>query len=586
MELIRGKDLSELLKERNTPFETEQVLEWADQILDALEDLHSQDIVHRDIKPSNLKLTPRGRIKLLDFGIAKGAAGDMTALQSTVGSMAAATLQYAPLEQVLRADTNWLQMLCVNFSDKTLSILDRGTDARSDLYALGATLYHLLTNTLPVNAPTRALSIWSGLSDKLRRAHEINPQVSQAVSVVLQSALELEQDDRLALATEFRRLLNQTGIENELETVVADKNKVFPLFSPVEFEGEDTLVPEKEKIIKELEQQRLFAEEGKRAERIQHEREENLRKQKEAEDAFQRQRKEEERLKRAEAQGLQASKNPRNYLLGMGCGIIAMISFMIWMNQGSSVLVSNSTNVVSNKSNSTNKAANTANSSSGITLKNSIGMELVNIPAGTFMMGDSRERTVHKVTISKPFLMGKYEVTQEQWQSVMGSNPSYFTDCPKSKCPVEMVSWDDAQSFISRLNAKNDGYQYRLPTEAEWEYACRAGTTGDHYDYLDLIAWYDKNSGNKTHPAGGKKANAFGLYDMSGNVWEWCQDWYGDYSSGEVTDPTGAGSGQYRVLRGGSWLDFANYSRSALRYRVDPSYRIGSFGFRVAATPR
>jgi|CXWL01.1.fsa_nt_gi serine/threonine protein kinase len=229
MELIRGKDLSELLEERNAPFETEQVLEWADQILDALEDLHSQDIVHRDIKPSNLKLTPRGRIKLLDFGIAKGAAGDMAALQSTVGSMAAATLQYAPLEQVLRADANWFQMLCVNFSDKTLSILDQGTDARSDLYALGATLYHLLTNTLPINAPTRALSIWTGQADKLCPAHERNLKVSNALSTVLQKALEIDRERRLGSANEMRKLLGNSNNEAHEKTVVIGDEKTFPL---------------------------------------------------------------------------------------------------------------------------------------------------------------------------------------------------------------------------------------------------------------------------------------------------------------------------------------------------------------------
>lgn len=229
MELIRGKDLSEFLEERNSPFEIEQVLEWADQILDALEDLHSQDIVHRDIKPSNLKLTPRGRIKLLDFGIAKGAAGDMTALQSTVGSMAAATLQYAPLEQVLRADTNWFQMLCVNFSDRTLEILDHGTDARSDLYALGATLYHLLTNTLPVNAPTRALSIWSGLADKLRPAQEINQKVLPALSSILQTALEIDRSKRFSSANEMKKMLREGRNEMREETIVTINEETLPL---------------------------------------------------------------------------------------------------------------------------------------------------------------------------------------------------------------------------------------------------------------------------------------------------------------------------------------------------------------------
>ena len=165
----------------------------------------------------------------------------------------------------------------------------------------------------------------------------------------------------------------------------------------------------------------------------------------------------------------------------------------------------------------------------------------------------------------------------------MGNNPMNFNDC--AKCPVEQVSWDDAQSFINKLNAKNDGFIYRLPTEAEWEYACRAGTTGDYYGDPDSIAWYVKNSGNKSHPVGQKQPNAFGLYDMSGNVSEWCQDWYGDYSSGEVTDPTGAVSGSKRVLRGNSWSNYVN--SPARRNRGNPTDRsYAAVGFRVAARPK
>ncbi|HZH34481.1 MAG TPA: serine/threonine-protein kinase, partial [Pyrinomonadaceae bacterium] len=206
MELIRGEDLAEILSQRTEPFEQEQILDWADQILDALEDLHAQNIIHRDIKPANLKLTPRGRIKLLDFGIAKGNSGDPTI--TTVGSLAA-TLQYAPLEQVLRADSNYHAVLSVNFADRVEEILRGGTDERSDLYALGATLYQLLTKRLPKNAPTRATAIWSGQKDTLRMIQELNPKVSAEVSSALLKIMELERENRPSTAAETRKLLRE-----------------------------------------------------------------------------------------------------------------------------------------------------------------------------------------------------------------------------------------------------------------------------------------------------------------------------------------------------------------------------------------
>lgn len=205
MELVRGEDLAQLLSKRQTLFEPAQVLQWTDQILDALCDLHENNIIHRDIKPSNLKLTPKGRIKLLDFGIAKGSTGDTGAL-STVGSMAAATLQYAPLEQILKANSDWYMALLVGHAGKANECLNTPTDARTDLYALGATVYQLLTGYLPVNAPTRALSLWAGKDDTLRPAHEVNPNISKPISDVLKCALELEKDRRPSSAVELRQM--------------------------------------------------------------------------------------------------------------------------------------------------------------------------------------------------------------------------------------------------------------------------------------------------------------------------------------------------------------------------------------------
>ncbi len=207
MELIKGEDLSTLLAERGKPFEVETVLGWADQLLDALEDLHSKGIIHRDIKPANIKLTQRGKIKLIDFGIAKGTAGELT----KVSTINAATNGYAPLEQVLRANEDALQMLSIGFFDRTNEILQQGTDERSDIYALGATLYQLLTNRTPANSPTRTLAVWSGQADRLISVHQINPKISEKVSEVLQKAMHLDLSGRYQKADEMREAIKKVA---------------------------------------------------------------------------------------------------------------------------------------------------------------------------------------------------------------------------------------------------------------------------------------------------------------------------------------------------------------------------------------
>ncbi|MBU1569154.1 MAG: formylglycine-generating enzyme family protein, partial [Proteobacteria bacterium] len=235
-------------------------------------------------------------------------------------------------------------------------------------------------------------------------------------------------------------------------------------------------------------------------------------------------------------------------------------------------------------------------------ITNSIGMTFVYIKPGTFMMGSpagelgrDSDETQHQVTLTRGFYMQTTEVTQGQWQSIMGSNPSYFKDCG-GDCPVEKVSWNDAQEFIRRLNQKEGGNNYRLPTEAEWEYAARAGseaafsgggitkTDCAHDPVLNALGWYCGNADKKTHPVAQKNSNSWGLYDMHGNVWEWVQDWKGDYQSGYVTDPTGPSSGSYRVDRGGSWIDDARYCRSADRNEFTPADRDSYLGFRLSRT--
>ncbi len=229
-------------------------------------------------------------------------------------------------------------------------------------------------------------------------------------------------------------------------------------------------------------------------------------------------------------------------------------------------------------------------------LTNSLGMEFVYIPPGTFMMGSpedepwrSKNETLHQVTLTRGFYMQTTQVTQGQWEAVMGNNPSHFKD-EGDNCPVEKVSWDDVQEFIKKLDERERTDKYRLPTEAEWEYSCRARSRarycfGDDKDRLSEYAWYWKNSGRKTHPVGEKKANAWGLYDMHGNVWEWCEDWYDKYPSESVTDPGGPSTGSYRVYRGGSWHFDAGDCRSAYRIRSSPNRRTDDLGLRLALSP-
>jgi formylglycine-generating enzyme required for sulfatase activity len=247
-----------------------------------------------------------------------------------------------------------------------------------------------------------------------------------------------------------------------------------------------------------------------------------------------------------------------------------------------------------------------------------LGMEFVHVAPGLFRMGSEDggddEKPLHGVDITRMFWLGTYPVTQSEYEDLMGCNPSHFQDNvvvkpgflglgretakrSRGRHPVECVSWDDAMAFCKKLTEREraagrlrDGYAFRLPTESEWEYAARGGAQSRGFTYsgsndLKEVGWHDDNSDNKTHPVGLKLPNELGLYDMSGNVWEWCRDWYGNYSAGAMPDPTGAGAGRDRVLRGGSWFYHASYCRAAFRFRLAPSSSFNNLGFRVALAP-
>lgn len=240
--------------------------------------------------------------------------------------------------------------------------------------------------------------------------------------------------------------------------------------------------------------------------------------------------------------------------------------------------------------NSTHHSSSTSSTVSLSAELNKLINNMVYVSGGTFTMGTTseqgsdvydNEKPTHNVTLSSYYIC-KYEVTQALWRAVMGNNPSNFKG---DNLPVECVSWDDCQTFINRLNSYT-GRNFRLPTEAEWEFAARGGNYSRHYkysgsNYISDVAWYDGNSSNRTHPVGTKQANELGLYDMSGNVWEWCSDWYGSYSSYSQNDPTGPNSGSYRVRRGGSWYGNASYCRSSCRIYNSPGYRYSYLGLRL-----
>ncbi|WP_130472627.1 formylglycine-generating enzyme family protein [Candidatus Magnetaquicoccus inordinatus] len=224
------------------------------------------------------------------------------------------------------------------------------------------------------------------------------------------------------------------------------------------------------------------------------------------------------------------------------------------------------------------------------------GMELVNVPGGTFSMGCNlewndrcfdNEKPAHEVTLSA-FRIGRSEVTQEQWRKVMGEDPADLSakDCG-GDCPVDSVAWDDVQEFIKKLNSMGE-HKYRLPTEAEWEYACRSGGKEEIYsgaNTADTVAWYNDNSKRELHPVGKRSANGFAVSDMSGNVWEWVQDIYGAYAAAAATDPVVESGGSDRIFRGGYFGSVSRHLRCTMRNRGSSSMKVNAIGFRLAMTP-
>ena len=507
MDYIDGESLGDMVKRRGAIPEAE-ALGYVKDAASALEYIHSKNINHLDIKPGNLmKRKEDGRIIVIDFGVAKQY--DAVTSEGTTTTPVGISHGYSPAEQYRK---NGVQAF----------------SPQSDVYALAATLFKLLTG----NTPPEAMEIQDeGLPVAELQEKHISRHVISAIAMAMKGRRERTQS-----VAEFINNLS----------------------------GDDTVaIPDPAEAERKQREAKAKAEKEKKT------------------------------LKGKGSNIVTTRKKRRIKSIlkkywWMAAVVVAIVAglLMILSQNGAGVSGDNSPN-----------DSITANGEYTPNVKtfyaNGVPFEMVEVRGGTFRMGatseqgsDARgdEKPVHSVTLSG-YYIGKTEVTQALWEAVMGSSPSDTTALKVDNLPVELVSWNDCQEFIRKLNSLT-GQHFRLPTEAEWEFACRGGNNSRGYkhsgsNYIDNVAWYWDNSEFSTHPVATKLPNELGIYDMTGNVWEWCSDWYGKYSSGALTNPKGPYDGSDRVIRGGSWGNGAS-CRSSFRSQVSPGYRSGYLGLRLS----
>ena len=523
MELMPGGDLKARIRANSNGMPPAEARAVAAPVVRALDYAHRQGFVHRDVKPENILFDGEGTPQLTDFGIARAMESGtrMTATGMSIGSP-----HYMSPEQAQGLEV----------------------DGRSDLYSLGVVLYEMLTGRLPFDAANTIAVALSHINDPVP---ELPPALA-AWQPVVDRLLAKSPEERYASARELAEVLASGTPRGPQSTRVVSMEPEAELSSAASLRPQATRVVPLGPDVDPA-------------------------------------RRDEER-----PTWLEEPAQPRRSVVGAVLGTVLALAVV-------------GIGYLALRDSKGPEPVPTHGGGGGEEVRVPArrprvfdGIEFVWVPAGDFRMGstsrhaDSDEKPVTRVRISRGFYLGKYEVTQRQWESVMGSNPSRFKNCGEN-CPVEKVSWNDVQEFLRKLNARSGGRRYRLPTEAEWEYAARGGTTADTYaedltnplgndPVLNRIAWYDENSGGRTHPVGRKAPNGWGLHDMLGNVREWVGDRYGDYPGGRVTDPVGPRSGSYRVLRGGSWNGIASNCRSANRFRGSPGYRVINLGFRLLRT--
>ena len=602
MEFVDGQDLARIVKQHG-PMSVDQAVECVVQAAKGLEYAHGEGVIHRDIKPGNLLLDRKGTVKVLDMGLARiDMAGADEPERLTASEQVMGTCDYMAPEQA--EDTH-------------------AADHRADIYSLGCTFYRLLTGTPPYKGDSLIKILLSHREAPIPSLCEARQDVPEALNAVYQKMLAKAPEDRYQSMGEVVEALEATREPDKPgDKLRSQSSSDLALTSFLRNLGQGgvstrvTAPPVAEETMPSQAQQ--------------------------------------ETGKGLVGKLLTADRRTLLGYLGIGGGVaVCVILFGLLVavfNRGgdnTSPLPSAGegpgVRALSGRKQPPPLAVAPFDEKQAkahqqawadylglpvereIDLPGGVKLTMVLIPPGEFLMGspeaerqwaleeatatnDNRaiERipteVLHQVKITRPFYLGKYELTQAQWQAVMGNNPSKFQD-PSS--PVEQVSWDDIQRFLAKLNTAGTRrvpsaktaraateMKYALPTEAQWEYVCRGGTTtafsfGDSVAMLGECAWSRSNSGGKTHPVDGLKANAWNLYDMYGNVWEWCMDWDAAdyYAQSPPTDPPGPLSGSNRVYRGGGWASHPRSCRSASRNSYVPGHRNDGLGFRLALVP-
>ena len=523
MEYIEGRTLHRLLRERGGKLPLKEALHIARQLCRVLEYAHRYT-VHRDLKPQNIMIKDDGSIKVLDFGLAKL----MSPGRLTKSSMALGTAYYQAPEQSVK-----------------LAKLDQ----RADLYSTGIILYQMLTGRIAIG--------------RFKVPSELDPGIPKFLDAVVSTCIEPEPEDRYANAAMLLRKLDGT--------VGAYPRQGIAGMDP----GQEVGLGGRPR-----EDVSGKAGEGRSGELLAGVG---------GEPAF------------GGIELAEQAHGPNRGRLAAVVGAVIVLAVAVYtalrppqqgvapspLERGPAAGAERKDSVGAERS----KPVHGAPEPQPGDERTFAGIEMTWVLPSSFTMGSppdeewrDSDEIQHRVALTDGFWMGKREVTQAQWQAVMGGNPSHFRG---TSLPVETVSWVDCQDFIRRLNAKN-GEAFRLPTEAEWECACRADTHtkfsfGDSNSELGAYAWYLQNSGNETHPVGQKRPNGWGLYDMHGNVWEWCEDKYGAYPTGSVTNPTGPETRSlHRVYRGGCWRYSAASCRAANRAEGDQGGQSRYLGFRLA----
>ncbi len=608
MEYVNGQDLASIIHERGR-LPVEQAVECIRQAAQGLQYAHDEGIVHRDIKPGNLLLDKKGTVKILDMGLARlnvgglGEGEEKQPEQLTQSGQIMGTVDYMAPEQA--EDT-------------------RTADHRADIYALGCTLFRLVTGEPVYQRDTIMQKLLAHREDAIPSMLEYRNDVPTRLPGIFQRMVAKNPDERYQSMTEVIAALDTAFIPSPQAAKPAPKK------------AESSSSMALTQFFQHIGEQKVATKPQTTAVP-----EETIDRAPSAEDTG-------DSIQDVEPVGWTPPAKSRNRFPNKLAGVAQQTK--IWIAAGGALLAivlivvgavalfsPSDTKTPGQSSDSTAGTPPMAKAPFGkdaarkyqeawadylglpveneITLPGGEKLTLVLIPPGEFMMGSTVEEQAkflkeaeaandtwvieqipsegpqHRVRITQPFYLGKYEVTQAQWQSVMKTDPSSFKGNPSR--PVEQVSWDDIQPFLAKLNMSPSADQvtFALPTEAQWEYACRAGTTSPYYggeNENDLLecGWYYANTDGKTDPVGKLRPNAFGLYDMHGDVCEWCADWFarGYYAMAPVDNPTGPTEGSQRVNRGGGWTQTPRHCRSAIRLSYRPGICHRNLGFRLAAS--